>query len=91
MSEQENTEARETPDGWFYQPANIRLLVFGLVVACVCAVSAQFLYTDDHPHFEVEQWHGFQAVFGFLAFVVVVMLGKALRMFVARPEDYYDS
>ncbi len=79
------------PEGWFYQPANIRLLIIGLVVACVLSLLSQFLYTDDHPHFKVEKLFGFQAAFGFVAFVVVVMLGKVLRIFVARPEDYYDS
>jgi hypothetical protein len=91
MNEQEKVEVSEAPQGWFYQPANIRLLIIGLVVACLAAVGAQFLYTDDHPHFDVEKWYGFQAVFGFAAFVVVVMLGKILRIFVSRPEDYYDS
>ena len=32
MNEQEKLEADETPQGWFYQPANIRLLIMGLVM-----------------------------------------------------------
>ena len=91
MNEKAQVEMSEAPQGWFYQPANIRLLIIGLVVACLASLGAEFLYTNDHPHFDAETWFGFQAWFGFAAFVVVVMLGKILRIFVSRPEDYYDS
>ena len=48
---------------------------------------------DEHhpPHFDVETVFGFQAIFGFVAFVVIVYLGRFLRLIVKREEDYYDA
>ena len=52
---------------------------------------AEFTYTNDHAHFELENFKGFQAIFGFVAFVVVVFLGMGLRLIIERKEDYYDG
>ncbi|TWU37807.1 hypothetical protein Q31b_45960 [Novipirellula aureliae] len=76
---------------WFERPSNINKMVIALVVVCVLLVLADFFYTNPHPHFPAwENVIGFQAWFGFIAFVVVVFLGRLLRIFVSRPEDYYD-
>ena len=77
--------------GWFERPQNIRKLIWGLVAVSVAAIVAELLWPNHHPHFEIEKIPGFQAAFGFAAFVIVVMLGKVLRLVVSRPEDYYDS
>ena len=45
-----------------------------------------------HPaEFAVEEVFGFEAMFGFAAFVAVVFLGTGLRLVIMRDEDYYDS
>jgi hypothetical protein len=76
----------------FERPENVRRLIRGLVVTCVLLVLADFFYTNPHPHFEpLETSLGFQAWFGFLAFAVVVFLGKLLRLVIMRDEDYYES
>ena len=57
---------------------------------------------DEHAHddgashlhpaeFAVEEVFGFEAMFGFAAFVAVVFLGTGLRLIIMRDEDYYDS
>lgn len=76
--------------GWFDRPENVRKLIIGLIVVCVVVVVAELIFPNDHPHFPIEKIPGFQAAFGFAAFVIVVMLGKALRVVVSREEDYYD-
>lgn len=76
---------------WFEKPANVNLLIGVLVIACAVVVLADFFYTNDHPHFETESWFGFQAWFGFLSFAGVVFLGRLLRVFIRREEDYYDQ
>ena len=53
-------------------------------------VLADLFYENPHPHFELETSFGFQAWFGFVSFVAVVFLGRFLRLFVRREEDYYD-
>lgn len=88
------TEKEHTPDdlSWFEKKSNIRMMIIGLIVACVLLVLAQFTYENDHPHFpKYENFVGFQAIFGFVAFVVIVFLGMGLRLIIEREEDYYDG
>lgn len=75
---------------WFER--NVNAIIIGLSVACVLVVLADLLYTNDHPHFEpYETFFGFQAWFGFIAFVAAVFAGRLLRMIVHRDEGYYDE
>ncbi|MEZ6091430.1 MAG: hypothetical protein R3C05_26115 [Pirellulaceae bacterium] len=83
------------PDGgdqqsWFERPENVNRLIGGLLGVCVALVLADLFYSNPHPHFSIETSFGFQAWFGFVAFVVIVFLGRLLRVIVRRPEDYYD-
>ncbi|MEW6600888.1 MAG: hypothetical protein AB1499_07950 [Nitrospirota bacterium] len=51
---------------------------------------AEFL-VSKHPFFPWEEWIGFNAAFGFVAFVVLIITAKyILRPIVKRKEDYYD-
>lgn len=73
---------------------NVNVIIYALIVACILTLVAQ-LYPGfgehHHSHFKPEDWFGFSGVFGFVAFVVVVFLGRGLRMIVQRSEDYYDA
>ena len=82
----------ETPNdaSWFERPRNINLMIAVLVIVCAGTVLAQ-RFCHPHGHFPLEDSFGFQAWFGFVAFVVIVFLGRALRMIVGREEDYYDN
>ncbi len=87
---------KQTPPGQSWLERNVNLVIGGLVIACVGTLIAQWAYSplfdDHHPaHFEPENIFGFEAIFGFAAFVIVVFLGRLLRVFVKRKEDYYDS
>ena len=46
-----------------------------------------------HRHGEVsaEDFPMFPALFGFIAFLFIVQIGKWLRMMIMRDEDYYDD
>jgi hypothetical protein len=39
---------------------------------------------------EVESWFGFYGWYGFVGCVGLVLVAKALRVILKRPEDYYD-
>ncbi len=83
----------EPKDGkryWLDDPGNVRRLLW-LVTAFGAALFAADAFYDKHPHFEAEAWFGFYAVFGFVAFFLIVMAGKYLRPLLMRPEDYYDA
>jgi purine-cytosine permease-like protein len=48
-------------------------------------------FIKKHPFFAFEEWPGFYAVFGFVAYTFIVILAKHfLRPIVKREEDYYD-
>jgi hypothetical protein len=82
----------ETPTdaSWFERPRNINLMIATLVIVCAGLVLAELFY-HPHGHFPLEETIGFHAWFGFVAFVVIVFLGRALRQIVGREEDYYDD
>ncbi len=75
-------------DHWLVRPTTIRWLwrVFGLVLGLT--VAAQ-LFIAVHGHFGVDGWLGFNAVFGFLSCVAMVLFAKVLGWLVKRPEHYY--
>lgn len=75
---------------WLDKPANIRLIIWALVVICIALALADFLY-HKHGHFEFEQWPAFYAWYGFLSYCTIVLSAKQLRKFLSRKEDYYDA
>ncbi|PHR55284.1 MAG: hypothetical protein COA47_14165 [Robiginitomaculum sp.] len=46
---------------------------------------------NRHGHFSWEAAKGFYAIFGFLAFTFVVLMGWPLRKWTGRPETYYGD
>ena len=97
MNKDPNNSTNDTHAGeqsWLER--NVSLVIVGLVIACVTTLAAQAIYRplfdDHHPaHFEQENIFGYSAIFGFVAFIGVVFLGRCLRLIVKRPEDYYDQ
>ena len=75
---------------WFERPANIRGIIIGLIAFCAILLLSE-LFIEKHPYFDVESWFGFYGFFGFAAFVVIVFIGRGLRLIISRPEDYYDQ
>jgi len=66
-----------------------RLLV-ALAVTCVCLALSDLLY-HKHTDFEFESSFAFHGIFGFLAYIAIVNAAKLLRLWVKRPEDYYND
>ncbi|TWU48124.1 heme biosynthesis HemY N-terminal domain-containing protein [Rubripirellula reticaptiva] len=85
-----NHHKTDSEPSWFERPANINRMIGALVVVCAGLVAADWFYENPHPHFDLETSFGFQAWFGFVAFIVVVFLGRLLRLLVSKPEDYYE-
>jgi len=79
----------ENPQGWFDRPQNVKRLV--ALLACACALTLVLnVVLHPHGHLEYEDWFGFHAVFGFLAYLFIVGGAVQLRKLVKREEDYYD-
>ncbi len=79
----------------FDKPENVKRLIRGFFVCCVLLFLADFV-AHRHLSFEegllpVEGWYGFYAVYGFVAYTLIVAGSVVLRKVVMRSEDYYDG
>jgi uncharacterized membrane protein len=72
------------------RPGNVNWLYWGLVVVCVLLGAAD-LVIHRHAYSGWEGFPNFYGFFGFAAFWCIVIIGKNLRRFLWRPEDYYDD
>ena len=68
---------------------HLRILLRVLVGICSGFAAADLFYTK-HVEFGFQSWIAFDAVFGFVACVGLVLIAKQLRRFLMRDEDYYD-
>lgn len=75
----------------FDDPRNVKRVIYGICLLCVISLAGQF-FIHVHAEHPWEHLFGFHALYGFLSFVVLVILAKEiLRRLVMRREDYYDD
>jgi drug/metabolite transporter (DMT)-like permease len=87
----DSSETRTSQDSaWLSRPKTIRLLWWLFALILVATLVAQFA-VDMHPHFGADGWFGFNAIYGFLTCVAMVLLAKALGWVLKRPDSYYDA
>ena len=75
----------------FDNPKNVKRVIYAVYIACALSVIAEFFI---HRHIETpwEDFYAFHAIYGFIAFTVLVISAKEiLRRLVMRKEDYYDE
>ena len=60
-----------------------------LVLIAVLLLGIEFVI-HRHSVFGVEESFMFPAIYGFVAFLFIVQIGKWLRLMIMRKEDYYD-
>jgi len=77
-------------DHWLVRPGTIRRL-WQILIAVLAATLLAQLAVEAHPHFAVEAWFGFNALYGFLACAALILGAKALGLAIKRREDYYDE
>ena len=73
----------------------IRPRTLKAMLAAFAAVLGALLLAEGWAHrhviFPWEEWYGFYAAFGFVAYVILVFLAQyVLRPMVIRDEGYYD-
>ena len=86
MSEEKKT--------WFDDSKHIDWLAWGTYAVAIVlvlwdALEWVHLY-HKHGHFDVENVFGFYGIYGFLAYVFIVVVGILFRKLIKREEDYYD-
>jgi len=75
---------------WLTRPETVRRLWTWGSVALAITVLAQ-IPVHLHAYFGVDGWFGFNATFGFLTCVAMVLFAKALGMLFKRKDSYYDD
>lgn len=93
-SPSESPKENESPHV-FDNPKNVRRVIFGFVALCVLLLLADLVV---HRHLSLsedllpaEGWFGFYAIYGFVAYTLIVVGSVLLRKVVMRSEDYYDE
>jgi hypothetical protein len=81
---------KQEPDHWLARSETIRKLWIALIAFLALLLVAGAIY-PVHPHFEMDGIFGFAAFYGFGACVVLVVVAKALAIFLKRPDTYYDD
>ena len=74
---------------WLDKPSTHNLIFYVLSALCGLLLLVDFFY-EKHGHLEYENWYFFHAIFGFVAYSVIVISAKGLRRLLMRKEDYYD-
>jgi len=60
-------------------------------ISCGVSILIGLFFLPEHPHFWWEQIPVFDAIFGFLGCIVIVLGSKALgHRGIQKDEDYYD-
>ena len=63
------------------------ILYISIVVSCILG----FMFPNKHPHFWWQEIPVFDAVFGFIGCIVIVLVSKWLgHGWLMKKEDYYD-
>lgn len=79
--------------GWADGAGFRRAFLIGLIIAALIAAAAGFVpaFQKKAPHFAVEAVPVFFALYGFVMFALIVLVGQHLRKLVGRDERYYDD
>jgi len=91
MSSDERDTATPSPAGgnWLSRPGTIRVLWIVFIAVLALTVAAE-LVVHLHPRFRLERWFAFNAAWGFLSCVAMVLFANLLGVFLRRPDDYYS-
>jgi hypothetical protein len=75
---------------WLDDPMNVKTLWRGFLVVLALTVVGGF-FVDLHPHFEIEKLPGFNAVYGFITCLLMIVGAKALGLLLKRGDGYYNG
>ncbi len=75
---------------FFDKPKNRKLLWFLLWVTCGLTVVLELVAHPVH-HFGFADIFSFNAILGFVACALLILLAKLLGFFLKKPEDYYHE
>ena len=62
-----------------------------MYVSLAVTLIAEFFIPSGKGHFKIEEFPFFNAIFGFLSCLAIILVSKFLGFFFKRPEDYYGK
>jgi len=71
------------------QKKKLELINKIIISICLILLIMEFV-SQRHGETKFEDFIFFPAIFGFISFAVIVVIGKKLRSFLMRKDDYYD-
>ena len=74
---------------WIELPRTVNRLVHALYAICILLLVAD-VAVHKHSDFAIEHVLGFYGLYGFVGCVFLVLVAKAMRIVLMRPEDYYE-
>ncbi len=77
------------PEHWLRRPETIRKLWIGGLLMLGVLVGVEPLL-PTHGYFGIDGLFAFNAWFGFLACVAMIVVSKGLGIFIKRQDTYYD-
>ncbi len=75
---------------WLTRPATIRKLWIAGGIVLASTVAAQ-VAIPPHGYFGLDELFGFNAGFGLLTCIAMVLFAKALGFLLKRKDTYYDD
>lgn len=77
---------------WFdRQRNNWKAWRAALLVLLAVLVGLNFFIHPHHPHFGIDKYPGFWAVFGVVVgYVMVIIMKTVIQPIISREEDFYD-
>ncbi|HSA90655.1 MAG TPA: hypothetical protein VLF42_12230 [Burkholderiales bacterium] len=66
-------------------------MIWKAFIAVLAFIVAAQLFIEAHPHFALERLFGWNALYGFLACAALILIARALGVFLKRRDDYYDD
>ena len=80
----------DTQKHWLVRPRTIRKLWIGFIAVLALLVVADFVI-HTHTIFGVEGSFGFYAWYGLLTCVAMILVAKALGLWLSRDDTFYDG
>lgn len=75
---------------WFYKRDSVKKLwIFGTAILSITLLSEVWIHL--HAYFQIVDFFAFNALFGFLSCVLMVLFAKLLGYLIKRKEDYYHN
>ena len=75
---------------WLTKPETIRRLWLIFAAILAATVLAEFGVTQK-PHFAVEGVFAFNALYGFIACAVLILVAKGIGIVLKRRDTYYEE